>query len=313
MKKWKRILSDLEVLSALAVLCYMAAISLPSNNIWYMAAASLAWQAHLVLLGFGLYLIVRQRLSLATIHLFAACLVYTTVIPTYPASLGKETHAGTDLRIAHFNVLKSNRDYISTLKAAKESCADFLSFQEVNEAWTRILVDGLKDEYPYRMVHSEEECCFGIAVFSKYPLDHEAVRYFGGVANLTGCVCKDGQEIAFITLHPQSPTSEARLHTRNRHLLEAADYFSSIEGPKLAIGDFNTVPWDRNLEQFRDRLRLTDSRKNLAATYPSFAPMLRIPIDHILHSNQIRCTRFDTITSTSSDHLGVVGDYIINS
>ena len=211
--------------------------------------------------------------------------------------------------MAHFNVLKFNNDYQSTVQEALKSNADFVSFQEVSLDWSSALQKGLEQEYPYYHLVPSDQCCFGIAVFSKHPLTGVDTPYIGGIPNISGTIELDDTSIQFVTAHTPSPVGPANYHKRNHHIRQLGKYIEQLEGPVLAIGDFNAVPWDDSVIHFSKKTGLKDSRKELSATYPSWSFIPLIPIDYIFHSKEIRCHSLKTIDSTSSDHYGIVGTY----
>ena len=112
-----------------------------------------------------------------------------------------------------------------------------------------------------------------------------------------------------MTAHTRSPTNPQGLRRRNAHLHEMSQYLKSVDGPVLAIGDFNAVPWNDDIQLLQATAELKDSRKGLAPTFPSWGWFLQVPIDYIFHSDDLACVQFETIKSTSSDHFGIVGAY----
>ena len=89
----------------------------------------------------------------------------------------------------------------------------------------------------------------------------------------------------------------------------ARNLVSQQSGEFLVLGDFNTVPWDRQLLRFKSDTRLFDSRKKLTPTYPTWNPFVaQIPIDYIFHSEGIGCSSLDSVRLTS-DHKAILGTY----
>lgn len=214
------------------------------------------------------------------------------------------------LSVAHFNVLKYNDDHDSTIATALSTGADVISFQEVDAAWGRSLIAGLSMQYPYYRVEAREDC-FGLAVFSKHPIQNSEVVYFEGFPNLTGDLEIGADHIHFIASHTRAPLVRSYFNTRNKQLEQIADYLAEIDGPKMAIGDYNSVPWDSRIRKFIADTNMSDSRTSLVPTYPAGFMPARIPIDYIFHSSDIICLGFGRVGGASSDHFGVVGNYEI--
>ncbi|MEQ9438302.1 MAG: endonuclease/exonuclease/phosphatase family protein, partial [Cyclobacteriaceae bacterium] len=168
-------------------------------------------------------------------------------------------------------------------------------------------VKRLKARYPYDDLASSP--VHGVAVFSKYPVENFTTYYWGSEPNLTGNIILPDTTVHFVATHTLSPRSEERYAKRNQHLKQMAHYLESINGPVLAIGDFNAVPWNPAIVQIRRQSNLIDSRKGLTPTYPADWNVGGIPIDYILHSNELKCLGFQSIDMAGSDHKGVLGEY----
>jgi len=187
--------------------------------------------------------------------------------------------------------------------------ADLISFQEVSNSWGEALLEGLSETYPFAFFTGGKCGIQGLAVFSKYPMKNVQSIRLAGMPNIEGEIQFADSSIRFVTSHTRSPITYTRYLQRNTHLKVLAAYLNTIEGPVIAIGDFNAVPWDTSILEFKKRSRLQDSRKKITPTFPSFLKFLGIPIDYIFHSKELSCLDFRSIDGTSSDHLGVIGYY----
>ncbi|MDF9797107.1 endonuclease/exonuclease/phosphatase (EEP) superfamily protein YafD [Catalinimonas alkaloidigena] len=218
--------------------------------------------------------------------------------------------SGETLKVAHFNVLGSNRHFDDIINNSIDLNADILSFQEVERAWALKLMDGLEMQYPYFAITEHEK--HGVAIFSKYPLKNLKTYKWTGEPTLTGDVVYQDKNVHFITTHTLSPRNPERYKNRNEHLSKIAEYVKNINGPVLAIGDFNAVPWNKYIVKIKESTDLVDSRKSIASTYPANYP-LGLPIDYILHSDELSCVNFKAVNAMGSDHKGIVGEYVFNT
>ncbi|MCX6182588.1 MAG: endonuclease/exonuclease/phosphatase family protein [Bacteroidetes bacterium] len=229
--------------------------------------------------------------------------------PLLPDKISQENTSPANISFAQFNVLKFNISYDSTILKALQSNVDILSFQEVDKGWDNNLRKKLKEKYPYVISFPKESCCFGIALFSKLPLKNEHVEFLGGLPNIVADVNVKGRMIHVVSVHTNSPIFKQNFALRNQHLKELAQYLSVVKSPKIVLGDFNSVPWDVYLDQFKNDTKLADSRHSYVATYPSWLGRFGIPIDYIFHSDDITCTSFSQLESSTSDHHGVKGEF----
>lgn len=263
----------------------------------------------LLLLGvFSVYWLWRGRLLLIPVSVGCMVALQLCLPPLFDLS-SEENPQREALRVAHFNVLKFNLRRQLTVTAAHDTNADILSFQEIDRDWETALINGLSDLFPYHYSIAKDENCYGLAVFSKYPLEDISEFYIAEMPNIQGQIVLPRQRLNFIASHTKAPTSPGYFHLRNRHLKVIAQRAKELEGPIITFGDYNTVPWDPAIDDYRETSRLSDSRKHLAPTYPTWFRPLSIPLDYIFHSRELACLNFSTIPGTGSDHLGVLGKY----
>lgn len=234
----------------------------------------------------------------------------------YPAESNgtTQTRQDTILRVAHFNVLCTNQQFERALASALATQADFVSFQEVSVEWGDHLKRHLSDTYPYfHMVTDEQNPAYGLAVFSKYPVKNVRTIYWSGLPNIAGDLQLPREEVHFLASHTLSPRSRGRYRKRNQHIRQIADYINVIDRPIFAIGDYNVVPWNPVIQEFRNATRLQDSHLSWEPTFPARWSGIGIPIDYIFHSPDIHCQNFTSFPIAGSDHQGIVGEYLLKS
>lgn len=290
-----------------AIILFSILVVAPPDHYLFCMLNALALNFFFLFLIFSGILFLLKKKVLALLILYS-CLYLGLEYPfpkTEMAIIGKHE----DLRVMHLNVLKWNKNYISIVDAIRKSKAHFISLQEVTPPLAKILTDSLSTLYPYsEMV---PECSsFGIAVLSKLPLK-TSIEIWEGIPNITGSILLDNREIKFLASHTIPPTTSINYRMRNQHILIAGEYLQQIDEPKLAIGDYNAVPWDSIIMKYQKKAGISDSRKQLTSTYPGWLSLGKIPIDYIFHSEQIACTSLKAINSSSSDHLGLIGDYVL--
>lgn len=237
-----------------------------------------------------------------------AAIVLFTMVPRFNSERPNLQSDAAILKVAHFNVFKLNERYDSVITAVLTEQPDVVSFQEVTFAWTEQLCSGLKQHYPYQytLPHTGTR---GLAVFSKTRIADNKWTFTEGMPNFSGSLCTAYGDVALLVTHVCNPIYFTEHGRRDRHLNVLATRMRSLEGPGLLIGDFNTVPWDEAFKRLCWKGGVADSRNSLMPTYLNFLPFAQIPIDYILHTDELQCHRFDVITNTGSDHHGIVGVY----
>lgn len=289
----------------------MVIFIIPTNNYYIDLLQSFTFHAMLVYLTVTILFALMRWRYVAASGVGVTFLLAVHLLPHLNNGISSDYEVyGNSFKVAHFNVLYKNTNYDKTVKHALETEADILSFQEVSVDWVYRLMDGLDHEYPYFAI--SEHKIHGVAIFSKYPIDNLKTYYWTGEPNLTGDILYDDKKVHFVATHTLSPRDPQRYQNRNEHLNKIAEYVQQLEGPILAIGDFNAVPWNQHIVQIKQSTDLMDSRKGLASTFPANYA-LGIPIDYIFHSDELNCLDFQAIESMGSDHKGVIGEYAFTS
>lgn len=261
-----------------------------------------------IMLALALLVWRKWLLSITSFSAGAILLMFLTIHLINDSDVQYEVN-GTTFKVAQFNVLCSNTHYQKTIDQALNSEAALISFQEIDGLWNSKLTKGLEKAYPYH--HFVNNHPHGLVIFSKYPLDDLITYHWAGVPTLTGNVNLNGTPVHFVSTHTLSPRTEDRFRKRNKHLKKIAQYLKTVKGPVLAIGDFNAVPWNPSIVQIKEQSDMIDSRKSITPTFPSSFKLAGIPIDYILHSNELTCLDFDAVDTMGSDHRGVVGEYVL--
>lgn len=284
---------------------------IPSFNFELSLLQSFLFQAVLVYGLLSAFWIYKSHYRVSTVNFMFFFLLLIKV----SSPIQKENSFGIgeeQLKVMQFNVLTTNYKYSSTIREIKKIEPDFISFQEVSPEWAKALKAGLSVDYAYFQIIQHPDQSQGLAIFSKFPLANLVYHDWSGTANLSGQVIVGQETVNFLSLHTRSPMTKLKWRKRNEHINEAANFIAQKEGEFLVLGDFNAVPWDNQLNKFRKKTDLVDSRRKLTPTFPSWGPkyIAQIPIDYIFHSEGIHCESLDSIKLTS-DHHAVIGEFQI--
>jgi len=210
---------------------------------------SVAVQAIMGFILISVFAAVFRYTKLASLTGLSAFLIFASML-VQPDEARQARCSPSDFKVAHFNVFLHNHSYTQLAKNALETEADLLSFQEVTNRWAYTLEESLKDIYPHYCISPREDS-FGIAVFSKFPLENLAEPQWQGRPNISANILFGNQSIHFVTAHTASPISPSRYRKRNAHINDIATWLEQIPEPKLAIGDFNCVSWSPQIRNFK--------------------------------------------------------------
>jgi endonuclease/exonuclease/phosphatase (EEP) superfamily protein YafD len=189
---------------------------------------------------------------------------------------------------------------------------DLLVLQEINAAWMTDLV-WLEDVYPHIITEPREDN-FGIGFYTKIPLMEGQVTFIGEaeVPSVVATLRIPQSDLRVIATHPLPPSSRKYAHWRNQQLEELAEVVQSPL-PVLLLGDLNVTPWSYNFRRLLAESGLRDSARGYGVqpTWPTHIPLLRIPIDHCLHSEGIVIRDRALGENVSSDHFPLIVDFAV--
>jgi len=231
------------------------------------------------------------------------------ILPAFIKSGQKSEPSSKSVTVLLANVLSSNRQYDKVRQLIRSADPDIIAALETNEAWMKEL-SPLREEYPH-VVSRPREDNFGIALFSRIPFKESEIIQIGDgrVPTVVARIQLDETELSVIATHPLPPTRASTSKHRNRQLEELAEHIRSVKGPVIVVGDLNAAPWSPHFKRLLRRSGLRDSRRGrgIQPTWQAGFPwLLRIPLDHVLHSPQITVLRRELGPNIGSDHLPVI-------
>ncbi len=217
------------------------------------------------------------------------------------------------IRVMQFNVLYANTQLKEAVEEIVKADADILVFQEVTP---RVVAEfaKLKEKYP-NYIESPQDDAFGSMVMTRLPiikaerknLPNSAVDY-----TEVNILLKNGSVLKLYELHTLPPVGAGHHRERNGELEAIARLLSSDAATnKIIAGDFNITPYSAHFKSFVKNSGMVAS-VGFKGTWPSKLPAIfRIPIDHLLVSDNIGIKNRVLGVNLGSDHLPVITDLII--
>lgn len=237
-----------------------------------------------------------------------------TIAPLYlsesPSTASGEISENSAHKILLSNVNSTNSEHQRLIDLIQQESPDVLVLLEINDAWLNSL-QAIKITYPFEKAIARNDN-FGIAVFSKLPLDNAEVRYWGntGLPSLILNYQWQGEGITLLATHPLPPITKDMMQQRDTQLLQAAATAAQQSGPVIMLGDFNITPWSSAFNQSIELSGLSNCRNGfgILPTWPAQLkwPALMIPIDHCLASDAITVSELRTGDDIGSDHLPLI-------
>lgn len=272
-----------------AVVCASTAFGFLGRFFWFLDLFShFRVQYAISLSALGFLMLGGRRCKTATLFLFFAGVNLALVLPLYFGGASVKADAAPKLRAMLLNVNTRLGDADRVREVISATDPDILVLEEISSYWMSQLA-WLTNSLPHSLVQPREDN-FGIGLFSKLPLSDSKVVYIGDAAvpSILATVSAAHTNLRVIATHPLPPGGREYSRWRNDQLERLPDYVRS-NLPILLLGDLNVTPWNYYFRRLLTRTGLRDSAKGFGVqpTWPNYNPLLRIPIDHCLHSEGI--------------------------
>jgi endonuclease/exonuclease/phosphatase (EEP) superfamily protein YafD len=231
------------------------------------------------------------------------------LLPYFPHAIAVASSARR-ITLVNVNLLSSNRHYETLLTSLEQKSPDLVLLLEFNERWRKDLAP-LDARYPYQ-VRVAKAGPYGIALLSRIPFIDARSFMLGATPAIEARVVFEGQALHVVGVHLRSPVSSRRAAERNEQLLELEALATRDQERIVFFGDFNSTPFSPYFKGWLERSGLTDSAlsRGLTITWPVFLPMLGIPIDHCIVSDDLAVLDRERLPAFGSDHyplLTVIG------
>lgn len=290
---------------ALILICTGLVLSFAPDLYVFMLARAFLWPWTVAFGTFALISIASGRpwpALAAVVALLLMCMAQANGQSSAPAKKGNEC-----LRVAQMNLYQYNDRHEDVLRAARDTHADLISFQEVDSAWAQALTQGLRTLYPYHRIRSQHDC-YGIAAFSKLPMLNAKVVPIGQRPAITAVMRTSHGPVRLLAVHVTSPGSYGEFHDRQDQLELLADLVAASTMPMVVLGDLNTVSWDDAFHELCAKANLHEGGGAPRATWPATVGLPLVPLDHVLVTSQLGVASTRSFTIPGSDHRGLVAD-----
>ena len=307
----KRALTVLIVLTGAATVLGL----LDRASWWFELASVFRLQYAVVLAAAALAAAALRRIRLAAIAAALAALNIAVIGPPFapPATAATSHDAQGALRLLVVNVEAGNERFESVRRVIAQTKPDIVGVIELTPDWA----DYLRRSIPqYRMRRlAPRDGAYGIGLYSRLPLLAGRVEQFppeDGPPTVVARVRAAGQPVTVVVTHVHTPFAGS-IHARQLQALAEA---RPRLGRRLALcGDFNTVPWAGPFRRLAETARLADLYGGSWPGYswPTWNPLLRVPLDNCLVSEGLAVTRRSNGPDVGSDHFPLVVDLAVTA
>ncbi len=227
---------------------------------------------------------------------------------------------GDSIRVVTFNINVANDHWDAIADALKSQQPDLAVLVETSPQATAELASRLASLLPFSFRTSGRN----LTLLSRLPLISPATQTFSSGIALTTSVQVQGKTLKLIATHAKVPTKPSVFARRNNLLAELATYIQSQpQASLILLGDFNLTPWSPYYRQLVQQIRLHNTRLGFGiepswiepTTYiplPAWVTaLIKLPIDHIFVSQDIKVSDCQTLKAANSDHRMLWSDLVL--
>jgi endonuclease/exonuclease/phosphatase (EEP) superfamily protein YafD len=207
------------------------------------------------------------------------------------------------------NAFRDNEKPEKLAKLIEKADPELLLIMEMTERLDRHLVDALKP-YTHRL-QTKVRDGFSICLLSKKPFLKKSVTYHGpgDTPLLYALTTIHGQDYHVYSAHPKPALNKSWFEERQIYFNEISQHINNEDHSKsvIVLGDFNSVPWESHFVSFLNKngLKSTVRDQGYKVTWPVYFPLMGIPMDHILISENETYSRVEVGPYAGSDHFPV--------
>ena len=260
----------------------------------------------------GLLFAVARRHRMALLFAAVACINAGVVFPLYVGGSPRVTANDNVLRVMLINVNTALGDPARVRRVVQDVDPDVVVLEEISMQWVLDLL-WLADSHPHSCIQPRSDN-FGIGLYSKYPLTQSEVMTIGSaqVPSIVATVNVDPEALTIIATHPLPPRGADYSEGRNDQLECLTDHIRG-ESPLILVGDLNMTPWSYYFRRLLARSGLVDSSRGwgVQPSWSCFNPLMRIPIDHCLHTPDVSVVNRRIGEAVGSDHYPLIIDLAI--
>jgi endonuclease/exonuclease/phosphatase (EEP) superfamily protein YafD len=234
------------------------------------------------------------------------------VAPLYLGSPGESAAGAPGIRVMSFNLLSNNENFGEVIAFIEASAPDLVFLYEASRPWEVAMGSAAFD---YEVIRGRSDnLIFGTLVLAR---DEVGAVSFGFAEGQPRAISLQYRpegwpvDVKVLSSHPLAPTSEERAGLRDAQLGFAADWAAEQEGAFLVVGDLNASPWSWPFRRLvaDGSLRNSQIGFGLQPSFPATSNvLLRVPIDHLLHSDALIVTNRRLGEPLGSDHFPLLVD-----
>ncbi len=240
------------------------------------------------------------------------------ILPWYLPNSHQGT--GNTIRVIVFNINVENDQWPANANALRTQQPDVAVLIETSPQATTELSTRLANLLPFSFRASGRN----LTILSRLPLISPESKTFSSGTALITSLQVEGKTVKLIATHPKVPIKPSVFTRRNALLAELATYIQTQKNESLILlGDFNLTPWSPYYAKLVKQIQLHNTRLGFgiqpswieSTTYLAvpdwLTALIKLPIDHIFVSQNIRVSNCKTLKAANSDHRMLWSDLVL--
>ena len=284
---------------------------------WLDVLANFRAQYAVALALLGVILLLGKTRKIGYGVLAVAVVNLIVVLPLFVGSPGQAEPGAPSIRVMSFNLLSTNQSFAEVVDYIEATDPDLVLLHEASRPWEVAMESA---EFDYEIIRPRsDDLIFGTLVMVRGE-EIQAVSY-GFAESQPRAVEVNfrptgwSESLSVLSTHPLAPSTEERAGLRDAQLTFAGDWASQREGAFFLTGDLNATPWSFPFRRVLAVAELRNSQLGFGLQ-PSFPAtsffLLRVPIDHLLHSPALTVRDRQLGPALGSDHFPLVVDLQLN-
>ena len=212
------------------------------------------------------------------------------------------------ISISLINLSSIDSDPIKVINNISKKSFDIMIFQEYTPNWTGIIEEKLLNNYP-NAISLPRIDFYGLKVISKFPIISCDTFYYEEIPILKFNILKNKSSFSIVTAYFPPPLNKAARETDIAELFLISEHLKNNIDPTIIAGVFNMVPWSQEIQEFKDKTGMIDTRSGyIPSMDKSSGGIFGKPVTHIFYNKYLECTNFN-VSRADNDEYGIESSF----
>ena len=268
-------------------------------------SADLANQSMMIYLAFGMFFLIVDQTRLMIVTMISAAIFAFFLKESTNSRIKYATvNSSEKFKISLINLSSIDSDPSKVIRNIAKKNFDLLVFQEYTPNWKSLIEDNLNTSYPFKISIPRIDV-YGLNVYSRYPILKQDTLYCEEIPILRLEVFKNNQRFIILTAYFPPPINNLSKKINQDELNLIAQSIKDLDEPVIVAGVFNIVPWSPEIQSFKDKGDLIDSRSGyIPSMDKNSGGIFGKPVTHIFYKPALECTNFN-ISRADNDEYGI--------